>query len=434
MVTPTLATQTAAVKSAVEKKGVFAYGSLLVFSFLYFGRPEDVIPGLGSIPLEKITGGLALLALVFGLGSRTANKRFPIELWLLSALVFWQFVGIPFAWWRGGALSMVLDKSSKTLIVAVLVSMLVTTLTRLRKLMYIQAAAVAVMTAVSVALYRGGRMGGVLGGVFDNPNDLAISIAMNWPLCLMFLLKTKSWWKKLLWGVGMLIMVRGLMLTYSRTGFLALGAALVFCLIEFGIRGRRFYLVVITVVLVVTTLFLSPSSYRERIASIWGGPQEYGDSQEERRELLNMSLRVTAQRPLFGLGPGNFENYTESWHVTHNTYTELSSECGIPALILFLLAIRAAFRNLKKVRKLPFYREDLEVRLMAGSLWASLVGYLVGAFFTSTAYQLFPYFLVAYTTALLNIGSTMPQGQTLQEKIPLPTFRTNPQLVGARNH
>ena len=167
--------------------------------------------------------------------------------------------------------------------------------------------------------------------------------------------------------------------------------------------------------------------------SIVGSPLRRGDSQEARRELLTMSLSITAHHPLLGIGPGNFQGYTETWHVTHNTYTELTSECGIPALILFLLIIRAAFRNLQRVQKTPLYANDAETRLITGGLWASLAGYLVGAFFASTAYQLFPYFLVAYTTALFNIASTNPGLKQAEEKSPLKLWRPSELPVGARN-
>ncbi|MBV9183184.1 MAG: O-antigen ligase family protein [Acidobacteria bacterium] len=434
MVTPTLVEETTPAKSTLEKRDLFAYRTLLFFAILYFARPEDFVPGLEVIHIAKITGGLAVIALLFGLGSRPQTRRFPIELRLMAALLFWECLATAFAWWKAGALNVILDRSSKTLIVGVLVSMVVTTLPRLRKLMYVQAGAVAAMTLVSVLLYRGeGRMGGVLGGVFDNPNDLAINISLNWPLCLMFLLRTRSKLSKILWGLGLLIMIRGLMLTFSRTGFLALGAAILFCLIEFGVRQKRFYLIGVTGILVVGALFFTPAGYSARMSSIVGESDVGRDSQEERKELLNTSLRVTAHHPLLGIGPGNFESFTRSWHVTHNTYTELTSECGIPALIIFLLIVRAAFKNLKKVRKQPFYA-DPEVRLIVGGLWASLPGYLVGAFFASTAYQLFPYFLVAYTTALYNIGSVIPEQPSPPQKIAPPASKTKLQGMGARNY
>lgn len=413
-----------------ERKGAFAYGALLLFSILYFARPEDVIPGLGIIPVAKITGAIALVSLVLGIVSRTATKKFPIELRLLTALFIWQVLTVPFAFYKSGALGYVTTRCAKAYIAAILVSMLVSSLKHLRKLMYVQAAAVAAMTFASVLLYKGGRMGGVLGGVFDNPNDLAVSIAMTWPLCIMFMVRTRNPLKKLLWAVGLVFLLRGLMLTYSRTGFLALGVATIFCLAEFGLRGKRYHLIAIAIAGVIIAASFAPSGYGERIESIFGEPLAVGDSQMARKDLLIQSLKVTATHPLFGVGPGNFASYTETWRVTHNTYTEFSSECGIPALIMFLFVLHVGFRNVSNVRKSQLFAENADVRFLTGGLWASLAGYVVGAFFASTAYQLFPYFLVGYTTALFHIAAAA-EVKPAKENPLLRTWNSKAQLVSA---
>jgi hypothetical protein len=47
-------------------------------------------------------------------------------------------------------------------------------------------------------------------------------------------------------------------------------------------------------------------------------------------------------------------------------------------------------------------RKDLdpEIKLFAGALHSSLVGFVVGALFSPEAYQFFPFFAVAYCSAL----------------------------------
>jgi O-antigen ligase len=275
--------------------------------------------------------------------------------------------------------------------------------------MFIQASAVAFMTFVSVLLYRGGRMGGVLGGVFDNPNDLAMNIALNFPLCLMFLLLDKNPIKKLVWFAGILVMARGLMLTYSRSGFVAIVVAVIFSLLEFGVRNKRHYLLGVAAFCALALLIVGPRSYGDRIRSLVSNDvQVYGDAKGPRAELLVKSLVVTAQRPLFGVGPSNFASYTGTWRVTHNTYTELSSECGIPALILFLLVVRECFKNLARTRATALYSANPDVRMYTSALWVGFASYLVGAAFASTAYQLFPYFMVGYTTALYRLAREKP--------------------------
>jgi len=395
------------IQSPASGKGSLAYYALCLFSVVYFFRPEDFISGSDIVPLGKIIGAVGLLGLIVGVRAHKRGSGWPLELKLLLVLFVWQCLTIPFAFWRGGAFSKVVNSCSKTVIIALLVTLAVHSFGQLKRLLWIQALAVAVTTVASVLLPHdnAGRLVGITGGVFSNPNDLAINIAVNWPLCLMFLLMARSFWKKALWGVALLFMLRGIVLTFSRSGFLAVLVAVAFCLWEFGVRGKRLYLVGGALALVLIAFAALPQNYTARLVSIFGvESRESMDrgSAEERKDLLFRSIAVTAAHPLFGLGPGNFEPYSGSWRVTHNTYTELSSECGIPALMLFLAVLVRAFGNVRKVRKASRY-SDIEVRLVAGGLWAGLAAYVVGAFFASTAYQLYPYYMVAYTTVLFRI-------------------------------
>jgi len=151
---------------------------------------------------------------------------------------------------------------------------------------------------------------------------------------------------------------------------------------------------------------LSTAHYRARIESIvLGNIEGSGDkgSIDARKTLLKRSIMTAITHPLVGVGPGCFVLVDQGWYVAHNTYTELAAEAGIPALIFFLLAMGAAFKNIKESRKSQRYREDPEVRLFTQALWAGLVAYLTGACFASTEYNLYPYFMVAYTCAMVRI-------------------------------
>src|SRR2546428_5347716 len=225
--------------------GRLAYGALLLFSVLYYARPEDIIPGLSSIPWSKISGGIALLAVIAGLAGNKIKTKFPLELKLLLVLFAHLVITIPFAFWRGGAFANVFEKFSKEVIVALLVTLIVQNIDELRKLIFVQAAAVGIMTIVTVIIHPGGvRLEGVLGGIFDNPNDLAISIAINWPLCLTFFFFTRGIGKKLFWIVCLLGMLYAVVATYSRSGLMAMIVSVLVCLWEFGIRGKRFPMII----------------------------------------------------------------------------------------------------------------------------------------------------------------------------------------------
>ena len=182
--------------------------------------------------------------------------------------------------------------------------------------------------------------------------------------------------------------------------------AVAFCVWEFGVKDRRLYIVMAAFVLAGIFVVAAPQHYYARLESILLGNQvkNSGDdnSAEARKDLLRKSLMVTVKNPIFGVGAGNFEVLPENgtWHVAHNSYTQISADCGIPALLLFLLFLRCGFRNIREIRKSEAYGRDANVRLFTGALYASLLAYIVGAFFADTAYSLYPYGMVAFTTAL----------------------------------
>jgi putative inorganic carbon (hco3(-)) transporter len=397
-----------------------AFAALSLFMVIYCARPEDWIPGLAVIPLAKITGALALIGLVFSLGN--VRTRLPIEVWFLVLLIGQLFLTVPMSpVWKGGAFQTTLQFSNVVVIVIVM-TLAVNSAKRLRQLVFIQAASVAAIAGVTIWKGRslGGRLEGMLGGYYSNPNDLALAIVISLPLCLPFLFLTDRKFSKVAWAFGMLVMTYAIFVTGSRGGFVALVCAAVVCLWEFAIRGRRRYLLVVTAVTALIFWQFSSDTLRERLEATFNPAAEnqaktglgkdayaYGSAQE-RKELFWRSIDVTEEHPLFGVGPGNFEEVSGHWRETHNGYSQISSEGGVPAFILYVLILWSGFRNIRETKRLR--AKNTELIMLAGGLRASLVAYVVGSVFNSAAYQFFPYFLVAYTTALFSIAKDSALG------------------------
>jgi putative inorganic carbon (hco3(-)) transporter len=413
----------------------FVFGAIVVFSGLYYYRPEDFIQPLSYIPMAKVVGILAFVALLIGIMGG-GKVRVPRAIKILWALLFHMSLCIPFALWRTGAFNTVFEKFSKGVIVAMLISMTVVTLGELRKLVWIQLSAVTLVTALSIMLHhynRDGRLEGIQSSILSNPNDLAINIAITFPMGLAFMLGSRGF-KKAVWAAGLAFMGLGVVLTSSRSGLLALTISIIFCVWEYGIKGKRRQLVVATILVFVMGLGIAVSSshYRARIESIFlGNVEGSGDkgSREARAALLKKSAMVALTHPLFGVGPGCFVLVDSGWVVAHNAYTEIAAEAGIPALVLFLMAIWAAFKNIASVRKSQQYREDPELRLLTQAVGVGLVAYVVGSFFGSTEYNLYPYFMISYTCALVKIVSA-PALQDGRDKH--PSLRNTGYAIGRK--
>jgi O-antigen ligase len=377
-----------------------AYFWLLLFSVVNFARPEDWIPGLTRIPLAKITGILAFVALVFAIGK--VRHRFARESIYLLLLFGQLCLTVPFSpVWRGGAFQGVLD-FSKVVVISMVMVLAVRTVARLRYLLFVQAASVAIVAVVSVwkGRYLGGRLEGVLSGSYGNSNDLALTIVVSLPLCLVFLFGSRSKLRKTAWAMAMLTMIYAVFLTSSRGGLISLIVVTALCLWEFAVRGRRRYLVAVVAIAGIVFSLYAAQGVMSRLSA---KDESAALSAEQRRELLIKSLKVTAQHPLFGVGPGNFFVVSGNWHVSHNSYTQMSSEGGLPALVLYLLILWRGFANVRSVKRMT--RRAGELGTLASAFRASLVGFVVGSFFASEAYQFLTYFLVFYTTILYQIAS-----------------------------
>ena len=93
----------------VEASGAFFW--LCAFFVVYCARPQDWIPGLDYLPLAKITGASAFLALLGSLGKTQRKfKDLPREWFYLLAMVGVLFLSALFSpIWRGGALNSTID-------------------------------------------------------------------------------------------------------------------------------------------------------------------------------------------------------------------------------------------------------------------------------------------------------------------------------------
>lgn len=401
-----------------------AYAGLLTFIVVYFLTPSNWVPGLGGFPVEKVTGGLALAAFALGaIGHGGLRLRLPREVVYLIVL-FCQFCGaVVFSpVWRGGAFQIVVLDFSKVVVMTIVLVVTVTTWSRFRNLMMVQVMSIGTITLISLHQSNrlDGRLIGSLSGIYDNPNDLALVIDLVVPFVIAFLIGTRSILKKTLCALLLCAMAYAVLLTSSRGGLLALLLAVGVSLWEFGVKGPRKALLVFAGLGVVALLLVSLTTrVGERLRSISSpsGDQSAYESAQNRQAIFWRSLSVTAEHPLFGVGSGNFPVLSGSWHVAHNSFTELSAEGGILALVLFLLMVGRSFRNLRYARLSSSNRP--EVLIWAGALRASLAAFILGACFGSYEYQFLPYFLMAYTSVLYRISGAHDASQSFS----LPEFR-----------
>jgi O-antigen ligase len=391
-----------------------AFFWLSAFFFVYCARPEDWVPGLNYIPCAKVTAILAMWSFFVAVGkTKRTFKDVPLEGKLLLALILLLFVSAFLSpIWIGGALNHTID-FAKVWVAWMLTFLLITTFDRLRQIIQIQAISVAAICAISIIKgHNQPRLEGVIGGIYSNSNDLAFAVVLTLPFALALLVTSKSAVKKVLWVLGMLIMMAAMFLTASRAGFVTLAISGTVTMWHFGIKGKRPKLIAGIALAGVLLMAVAGGKLLDRFVALGGNSttdENAYESYKDRVYLMERALDGIERYPIFGIGDNNFMTYSLIWHEVHMTYLQIAVEGGIPCLILYLMFIRAGFNNLKIMRKAADL--DEHTILFVGALHSSLIGFVVGACFAPEAYQFFPYFAIAFTSTLL---------QTLKERETVP--------------
>jgi O-antigen ligase len=126
-------------------------------------------------------------------------------------------------------------------------------------------------------------------------------------------------------------------------------------------------------------------------------------SSDQRRELLERSIIVTLRNP-WGIGIGNFPIVGVHNLVTHNAFTQVSSEIGLLGLAAYLIFMISPLRKLGAIERTLSADDDHDwFYYLAIGLQASIVGYMVYSFFVAVAYNWFIYYLIAYAVAFRRI-------------------------------
>jgi len=401
-----------------------AFYLALIFVFVVWARfPEimDMFTG-SAVHSVRIIVGLALLSiLLFGGDIRAAFSKVGI---CLFGFTSWMCICLPFSTWRGGSFHMLRDMWLMALLAFVIIASAVLGLEQCRRIMYSLAAATAFIEIVTLATGRiqGGRLA-LLGGTLANANYLALILLMGVPFCL-FVIRTKP-------GMSPLKFVSILMLlcipiTVASTGSRGGLVTLVFMfLIYFWPLplSQKVVTGIVTLILAVIaiawstrsaidrlTLIVTPSSTTQLSASELSAVE----SMKLRKELLYSSLELTLRHPLLGVGPGMFvvanaqfmqattgKSDFSAWYETHNTFTQISCEDGLPGLILYCLALlyclKIAHDADKRGRQNPAWSE---VRHMAFALRLSLAAFIGTALFASNAYMYYFPMLAALCVAV----------------------------------
>jgi O-antigen ligase len=394
---------------------------LVMFTIAIYARPEDLWTPLGHLHLTFLLGVSAGLGFLGTYLSGRAPMLWSRELVILFLLSAWYATGVPFSFWRGGSLDIFSHVWLKTLFVFFLLTQTLVTVERIRKVLWAIILSELAVTSVSIlfpsrAVWVGERMLGVNQG-FLGWNFLGIAAAMTFPYMAALFVASRSLAAKAAVVAAFATTTWTVVLTASRGGLLGIVFSMIatFLLVLRGGSRGRVLAATLSVVLAAALAF-APDVIWQRLSAMWDPysasvnavAASASESEENRLAVLQRSVQYTLEHPVFGLGLGNFEvvsgtelRNSNAWKGTHNTFTEMSSEAGIPAFCLFVALLSVAISHMVQVRgSLEKTSETAELRLMAGATLASLLSFSFGAFFAHIAYEYYLFYPVAVAVGL----------------------------------
>lgn len=394
----------------LKRRGhALSYLGLFLFTLVLYFRPYEMIPALASLKSMAFYIAIATLAIFFPTqfaleGNLTARPR---EVNLLLLLCVAALLSIPTAINPKEAWDTFNDAFIKAVLMFIVMINVVRTKWRLRGLLFLVITVCVYVSWHALGDYQAGnltvegyRVAGSLGGMFANPNDLALFLSTIIPITVALMFTTRRMIARPVYAACAALMVAGIVVTFSRGGFLALSGAIGVLCWKIG-RKHRASVMVSMFVFLLAFMVLAPGSYGERLGSIVDHSRDSFGSAGMRQQVLIRSIIIAAKHPLFGVGMGNFHTVSIQELVSHNAYTQVAAEMGIAAMIIYVLFIITPFKRLREIERETFEsRVGSRFYYMSIGLQASLVAYMIGSFFASVAYLWYVYYIVGYSICL----------------------------------
>lgn len=416
--------RTGPIGRAEPERDSLAFQGLLAFIVVLFFRPQDSLPFLEPLHLAEVTGTFAVIALVAERLTRGAPvSRITTELVLLLGVAGVMIVTAPFSIWPGGAISVVTDLYCKVIVVFTLMLNTLTSRERFARLVTVVVLGTSYIGVRAdldyfrgVNLYEDGRVGGAVGGLFGNPNDMALNMVTFLPLAVALALASGRSFVRALALVGVPSIAAAIVFSKSRGG--TIGLVMMLLALLYQMRRIRPGVAAAVVAMCLAGIPLLPPSFVLRMSSIYNADEDPTGSREARQRLMREGYEAFLDNPVVGLGAGQFSNYQpesreEPWRETHNAVLQVASELGVFGLLLFIALVGSGFTAV--LRAVAALRRTLrpppngssarhELELFGAALVASLTGWAAAAMFASVAYYWTLYLVLGLAVTFRDIA------------------------------
>jgi O-antigen ligase len=396
--------------SAERSTHRLATGILLVYLFLVMSRGiETLAVAIGvNLHLTPIMLPILLVSAIFTGGLLQAMKT-PVVI-MFTALTCWLMVTVATSQWHGGSFKILTSIWLTSYACVLLVPSLISTLDQCRKMCYALAfSLIPILGATVVFQAQVAGRDQTFFGTLGNPNELAFYLLLMIPFAV-FVINSESVlsWKTIVCALAIVWALIKTLKTGSRSGMLCMAACFLIVLLS-GTMRTKFKMFVFTALLAAIALPFVSGNVLRRYATVFNGTSyettmsademSAVESTRARKMLFGESVRVMLEHPLFGVGPGIFSaalamdqkgrGEFQTWHEAHNSFTQLGSEAGIPALIIFIaLVVYCLKRTVSIYRRTRRDPNQMAICRMAASLGMALVIFTISATFGTYSYSM----------------------------------------------
>jgi O-antigen ligase len=386
------------------------------------GRVHQLFPVLEMLRPATLAGAFAVILYA---SDRHAERR-PRDVFFgptkyIAAFLIWMILSVPGALVAGTSFDLVFGNFVKTALMYVVVAGAIRGTRDVERLAMVYLAAATLYAAVVISRFDLGsgdawRLGRLY---YYDANDLATFVVTAMPFGLYFLHAGRQILARLFAGVSLAVLALAFVRTGSRGGFIALVAVAVFVVLRYTAIALRWRIAATTLVALVV-LGSASDQYWRQMGTILSDADYNRTDESGRMQIWRRGVGYMFRNPILGVGPGNFQAaegllspFAERqqfgvgvrWNAAHNSYIQVGAELGIPGLVIFIGIVVSTFGVLRRLSRWMDQADEAETSspALTNALTASLVAFVVGAYFLSLAYAELFYTLVAMTVGLWKV-------------------------------
>jgi probable O-glycosylation ligase (exosortase A-associated) len=423
------------------------YKLYIAYLFLSYTRPQDVIWALNQFHLTQILMIVLLLDLVIlhFKSFRLIKTKFDL---LFPAFIFALIIGLFTSIWRGQSVE-VITEILKIYASYLLLINVIDNYDRLLGVIKTIVLGSFIVSIVQIFVFikfglnrltglggyglnfpmiasAGGDaegVGGYVNGFLGNSSDLGVGVLIAMPLAVLLMRNTKNKFMRIFYAGAFICFFISIICSGSRGAFLGLAAILLYAWVK---SDKKIKYMAIAIIGIALTLALAPEKYFNRLKSIQ--TYEEDESANIRMDLWSAGLKMFKDRPIQGMGAGNFSTaYGTKYHPDkkggvlwwnpHNIFVHVLSEAGVLGLAPYLLLIICSFYlNIKNEKCLKFHSPaDSPIgKYIIIAIKTSLLGFLISGQFITVTYYPHLFLLAGFTSAASGIVKSRLKNKTSQ--------------------